>query len=188
MRPFDLQFGPRPLLGRAWAIGLALVGCVAVLAALHAAYRHEELRRVDDEVQAAASEKLLKESAASSNLTAARRNAEASSAQRARSRRWALALDDLERVAMVGVTPTALDFDATADSVRVEVSFRSYPTLLEYVAGLNASPAALAWSMTGAEAGAAGPATAVLVARPVVSTPSSACDASAAAQPCGTRP
>jgi hypothetical protein len=86
---------------------------------------------------------------------------------------WASTLLALERTAMLGVTPIAIELQSRERSARVEVEFADYPVLMRYLDELNAGAAVAEWSLMSAQrSGAggggavpAGPSTAVLMRR-----------------------
>ncbi|HEX6705214.1 MAG TPA: hypothetical protein VF169_10675 [Albitalea sp.] len=78
---------------------------------------------------------------------------------------WPKVLTAIEATAVVGVTPTAVEFAAGDKSARVEVSFVDFAKLLDYVDQLNAGEAELRWTLIQSQAQAAGGGTATVAAR-----------------------
>ncbi len=60
---------------------------------------------------------------------------------------WPAALTAIEHVAMVGVTPTSIEFAANERTVNLEVAFSEHAKLLEYADALNAGlePSTVGW-------------------------------------------
>ena len=85
---------------------------------------------------------------------------------------WASTLLALERTAMLGVTPIAIELQSRERSARVEVEFADYAVLMRYLDQLNAGAGVAEWSLVsaqrsggGAAAAPAGVSTAVLMRR-----------------------
>ena len=76
---------------------------------------------------------------------------------------WPAMLTSLESVEIVGVTPLSIDVSPAERTVRVEVEFADYATLLKYVDALNAGEPVPRWALVQAQvssrgaAGTAGP-------------------------------
>ena len=72
---------------------------------------------------------------------------------------WASTLLALERTALQGVTPIAVELQSRERSARIEVEFADYAVLMRYMEQLNAGTQAAEWSLVSAQrsgAGAAG--------------------------------
>lgn len=84
---------------------------------------------------------------------------------------WASTLLALERTAMQGVTPIAIELQSRERSARVEVEFADYAVLMRYLDQLNAGVRMAEWSLVSAQrsgaggAAGAGVSTAVLMRR-----------------------
>jgi len=83
---------------------------------------------------------------------------------------WASTLLALERTAVLGVTPIAIELQSRERSARVEVEFADYAVLMSYLEQLNAGARVAEWSLVSAQraggtAAPAGGATAVLMRR-----------------------
>lgn len=78
---------------------------------------------------------------------------------------WPQALTTLEATAVVGVTPVSVEFGNGDKSIRLEVSFVDYGSLLEYLNALNAGEPELRWKLAQSQAQSApgGVSTAVIV-------------------------
>jgi hypothetical protein len=65
---------------------------------------------------------------------------------------WVRALTAVEAVAMIGVTPTGVEFAVADQAVRLEVNFENHAKLLDYLNQLNAEEPQLRWALTQAQA------------------------------------
>jgi hypothetical protein len=64
---------------------------------------------------------------------------------------WAATLLALERTALQGVTPVAIELQARDRTARVEVEFTDYAILMRYLAQLNAGLEVAQWSLVSAQ-------------------------------------
>lgn len=75
---------------------------------------------------------------------------------------WPQALTTLEATAVVGVTPVSVEFGPGEKSIRLEVTFTDYGSLLEYLNALNAGEPDLRWKLAQSQSQGAATSTAVL--------------------------
>lgn len=65
---------------------------------------------------------------------------------------WPAMLVALESIEIVGVTPVSIEVSPSERSIRLEVEFADYSTLLKYVDGLNAGENSPRWVLVQAQA------------------------------------
>jgi len=75
---------------------------------------------------------------------------------------WASTLLALERTAMLGVTPIAIELQSRERSARIEVEFADYAVLMRYLDQLNAGASVAEWSLVSAQRSGAGGTAAVV--------------------------
>ena len=160
-----------------WAPGLL---AAAALAAWALAWRDQadlqDLRQQANRARAAA----LAQAASSAPATPQPPPAYADSARELLAEQaagWAATLLALERTALQGVTPIAIEVQSRERSARIEVEFTDYAELMRYLEQLNAGASVAEWSLlsaqrsgaaaagTPAAAAGAGNSTAVLMRR-----------------------
>lgn len=76
---------------------------------------------------------------------------------------WASTLLALERTAMLGVTPIAIELQSRERSARIEVEFADYAVLMRYLDQLNAGASVAEWSLVSAQRSRAGGTAAAVV-------------------------
>jgi hypothetical protein len=64
---------------------------------------------------------------------------------------WAATLLALERTALLGVTPIAIEVQSRERSARIEVEFADYAVLMRYLEQLNAGAGVAEWSLVSAQ-------------------------------------
>jgi len=78
---------------------------------------------------------------------------------------WSQALTAIEAVAIIGVTPVAVEAAASERAIRLEVTFTEYSKLLEYVETLNGGEPELQWMLAQSQSQPGGGAIALIVGR-----------------------
>lgn len=64
---------------------------------------------------------------------------------------WSHVLADLEQQAMAGVTPSGFEIIGNERSIRLEVTFNDYASLVRYVDRLNRNVTSARWALTSAQ-------------------------------------
>lgn len=136
MRHIQAEFRPRWRPGR---LALALLGVLGLCTAISigaAVWTHERATALQAQIVQ------LADDARNNVRTEVPRfvppyDASARLFLRERAAGWAPMFRSLERGAMVGVTPTSVEFDATDGSARVELSYADSTALLDYLGRIN---------------------------------------------------
>lgn len=147
----DLRTRSRP---SRWAWGV--VGLLAVVAVAMGLLMYGESRKVDGlKARLADLQQQLAEPPPSSAVMVQKMPYDASAREMLAlaTSEWPAMLTALESVALVGVTPTALEIAPAERWIRVEVEFADYAKLLEYVDALNAGSPKPRWGLIQAQTG-----------------------------------
>lgn len=143
MRRVEAEFRPRWRPGRVVSVSLAALGVCMALSIGAAVWSHQRVAALLAQIA-----QLVNDEHNNVRLQAPRivpaYDASARLFLSERASGWAPMLRTLESGAMVGVTPTSVEFNATDGSARVELNYSDSTVLLDYLGRINegVSPAA----------------------------------------------
>ena len=143
MKRVEAEFRPRWQPGRVVLASLAALGVCLALSIGAAVWSHQRVAALQAQIaQLVDDERNNVRPQAPSVVPAYDASARLFLSERAAG--WAPMLRTLENGAMVGVTPTSVEFNATDGSARVELNYSDSTALLDYLARINegVSPAA----------------------------------------------
>ena len=151
MRRIEADFRPRWRPGRAVLASLAVLGMFAALSIGAALWTHQRVLMLREQLRQLVEEERNHVLPQVPHLVRAY-DASARVFLKERASEWAPMLRTLENGAMIGVTPTSLEFSTVDGSARVELRYADSTALLDYMARINegVSPGAgtARWTLT----------------------------------------
>jgi hypothetical protein len=136
MKRIDAQFRPRRRPGRAAWAALATLAACAVLAAGAAAWKHQRVAVLRAQIA-----QLIEDQRNGvrplAPFIAPAYDASARQFLRERAAGWAPMLRTLESGAMIGVTPSSVEFNAVDGWARVELNYSDSTALIDYLGRIN---------------------------------------------------
>jgi hypothetical protein len=136
VRRVEAEFRPRWRPGRIVLTWLAALGVCAVLSIGAAVWNHQRVAALQAQIAQLADDERNNVRPHASRAVPAY-DASARHFLKERAAGWAPMLRTLESGAMVGVTPTSVEFNATDGSARVELNYSDSTALLDYLSRIN---------------------------------------------------